>query len=107
MGLDVYAIKSKIEQSATDQCGSVCVTVTVVATPTECLQSYTSSPAVRLKDPNDQTSDYVISRGTTINLQGGAPESEACPGSGGSSAPPPAGASAPPGTSQSSDSPAP
>jgi len=94
-GLNVFSVKSQIESAAISQCGSLCVTVTVDTSVSECLQNYTSSPPVRLTDPNDPTSDYLVSRGTAIHLIGGDP----CTNSGGSSSDSGGSSSAPGGSS--------
>lgn len=75
-GLPIYGAKSQIEAAVLAACGYRCVTVTVDATGGRCVGSYTSNPPVRWVNPEDNTSNYIVRRGTRIKLRG-----KPCPGS--------------------------
>lgn len=67
-GLPIDEAKSDIEAAALAACGYRCVTVKVDTSGGQCVRGYTSDPPVRMVDPSNPGSDYIVQRGTRITL---------------------------------------
>lgn len=70
IGHPIYILKSEIEAAALKACGYRCVTVKVDTSHGQCLRDYTSDPPLRMVDPSQASSDYIVQRGTRITLLG-------------------------------------
>jgi hypothetical protein len=67
-GLPIYEAKGQVEAAARKACGYRCVTVKVDTSDGQCVRDYTSDPPVRMVDPSNPGSDYIVQRGTRITL---------------------------------------
>ena len=70
IGDPIYDLKRGIEAAALAACGYRCVTVKVDASGGQCLRDYTSDPPLRMVDPSQASSAYIVQRGTRITLLG-------------------------------------